>query len=289
MHSATSSIRVCVAPPRSLVICVLAGIALAAIVWTRPPSTQLNVANIQSLLPPGSVIRSLARLEMDGHAPAEAAVVAAVPSYPGPPATRDYAFILGFDRWTRRFARLYAQPLPGPLHLSVDAGFLIAGREAVVFSALQDDGRQAYQVVGSIRGVVRMLHRGLVSGRVLIDEPLLIENGVPPRALVWNGRRFGEQPLPTTIPTSSRGITWRYAVRNGEVIAPSFAVRLRVRQPLRLVGGRGRGTPIIVPDPRLDVVENGDYRARRPGVYRIRLLLPFALDENGYTLLVNVE
>ena len=58
--------------------------------------------------------------------------------------------------------------------------------------------------------------------------------------------------------------------------------------PERVPGGSSGGpTPIIIPDARLDIVEQG-YRARQPGTYTIRILLPSAPDQ-GTTLTLLVE
>ena len=64
-------------------------------------------------------------------------------------------------------------------------------------------------------------------------------------------------------------------------------VQVKLRQPVRLALSSGGPTPIIIPDARLDIVEQG-YRARWPGTYTIRILLPSDPDQ-GTTLTLLVE
>jgi len=64
-------------------------------------------------------------------------------------------------------------------------------------------------------------------------------------------------------------------------------LQVKLRQPVRLALNGGGPTPVIIPDVRLDILEQG-YRARKPGTYTIRILLPFAPDQ-GITLTIVVE
>ncbi len=192
---------------------------------------------------------------MDGRRPLETAVVAVVPAFPGATESSYYGFILGFDRWRRRYVRQYAEPLLGPIPLSPDAVPIAGGREAAIFSALRDDGSRVYQVVESNRGRLALVHQS-VPGQMIAELPV-----APP------------------------GVTWRYGVRAGTISARTAVLRLRPRQPVRLVASGGGPTPIVIPDARLDVLEQG-YRARKDGVYTIRILLPFAPDQDTTLTLV---
>lgn len=256
--------------------------------WTQLPGAQLTAGQVQELLPPGSTLHSFARVDLDGRPPQEVAVVAGVPRVPGGSFTY-YEFVFQYDPWRHRMVRAYAQPLSGPLALSVDGGRVIGNREAAIFVALHEDGVRSYRVVGSDGRSIRVLYAGHVMGRLFVADPLLIEASDPPRALAWDGRAFRGQPAPSSLPWARPGLLWRYSVRHGTVIARTAMVRLQPRQTLRLVATGGGSGAIVVPDLRLDVVENGGFRARVPGTYRIRLLIPFAPEDTPYVLTVIVE
>ena len=194
---------------------------------------------------------------MNGIPPLETAVVAVVPRYPAA-ADSDYlGFIVAYDTWRRRSERIYAQPLPGPIPLSPDAVLLGSGREAAVFSALRDDGTRVARVVGVVDGRVSVLEDETAAG------------------------------LLATLPPAVPGVTWQYRTHAGTISARTFVVQVKLRQPVRLALSSGGPTPIIIPDARLDIVEQG-YRARQPGTYTIRILLPSAPDQ-GTTLTLLVE
>ncbi len=230
--------------------------ALSAWTWS-PAAPPPSVTQLQGLLPRGSLLHSLVRLEMDGSSPLETAVVAVVPAFPGAAESTYYGFIFGFDKWRRRYVRQYAESLPGPIPLSPDAVPIAGGREAAILGALRDDGSRVYQVVESNRGRLVLVHQS-VADQVIAELPV-----APP------------------------GVTWRYGVRASTSSARTAVLRLRPRQPVRLVASGGGPTPIIIPDARLDVLEQG-YRARKDGVYTIRILLPFAPDHDT-TLTIVVE
>lgn len=277
-----------------IVFGVVAAGAAAWMISNRPSATPPSVAQIQDLLPAGSVLHSLARLEINGRPPREVAVVVGIPSFPGAGGYAYYGFIFARDRWRGRIVSAYAGPLPGTLPLSVDAGRLIGKHEAALFGAAHDDGAASYRVVAmrrSGRAQVLELH---TTGRIIVVDPVLVELVRRPdgpkaeRILAWNGRRFQERAdlAPVRLPPPSR--TWYYGVRNRLITAPVSVVRLQVRQPLRVSGtGPGRPSAIVVPDQGLDQVESG-YRARRPGTYRIRFLLPFS-SQDAFVLTVIVE
>ncbi len=225
--------------------------------WTRPPAAPPSVTQLQGLLPRGSLLHSLVRLEMDGAPPLETAVVAVVPAFPGAVESTYYGFVFGFDRWRRRFDRQYVEPLPGPIPLSPDAVPVSGAREAVIFGALLENGNRVTRVVESVRGRLSSL--------------------TDPRA----------RQVVAEIPAAPSGATWRYRVRGGTISAQTGVVRVRPRQPVRLVASGGGPIPIVIPDARLDVLEQG-YRARKDGVYTIRILLPFAPGQDT-TLTIVVE
>ena len=194
---------------------------------------------------------------MNGTPPLETAVVAVVPRYPGAADSAYVGFIVAYDTWRRRPERIYAQPLPGPIPLSPDAALLGSGREAAVFSALRDDGTRVAHVVGIVNGRIRVLEDETAAGLV------------------------------ATLPPAAPGITWQYRTHAGAISARTFLVQVKPRQPVRLALSSGGPTPIIIPDARLDIVEQG-YRARQPGTYTIRILLPSAPGQ-GTTLTLLVE
>ena len=232
-------------------------IVVAAAVWTRVPSAPPSVAQLQGLLPAGSVLRGLVRVEMNGSAPAESAVVALVPRYPGAADTQYFGFIFAYDAWRRKAMRIYAQPLLGPILALLDAAPLGGGREAAVFSVLRDDGTRVSQVVGVVRGRARPLDEATAAGVL------------------------------AKIPPAPPGVTWRFRTHGGTTTDQARSLRVRPRQPVRLSPSGGGPTPIIIPDSRLDIVEQG-YRARQPGTYTIRILLPSTPDA-GVTLTILVE
>lgn len=278
----------------SIVFGVAAAGAAAGVISNRPPAVPPSVAQIQDLLPAGSVLHSLARLEMNGRPPQEVALVVGVPVFPGTGKYAYYGFIYGRDPWRRRITRAYAEALPGPLPLSVDAGRLLGSREAAVFGAAHDDGGASFRVVGLRRSAPSVVYETQTVGRLIVVNDLLIEvvkrPDAPPdqRIFAWNGRRFQERPDIAPIHLPPAGRTWYYGVRNRSITAPVSMIRLSVRQPLRVSGtGPGRPGAIVIADQGLDQVESG-YRARRSGTYRIRFLLPFSAQSN-FVLTVIVE
>lgn len=274
----------------ALLTAAVTTVAIAAAVWSRPPRSAPGVGGILELLPPGSVLHSFMRVEMNSRPPQEVAVVAGVPQMPGSAAYTYVGFILAYDPWRHRFARVHAEALPGEVPLSVDGGRLIGGRDAAVFAAAHDNGDSTYRVVAMPRRTFAIVHSASVAGRAVAIDPFLIElvrgaDGPPrQRILAWDGQRFKERTDTGPVPLPPQGRTWYYGVRNGEIKAPASVVHLQVRQPLRVTGtGPGRPGAIVIPDPRLDLVESG-YRARYPGSYRIRVLLPLRSTETGFTL-----
>jgi hypothetical protein len=278
---------------RTMLIGILAAAAGAVALqawWTRPSGSPLSITQIHGLLPRGSLLHSMTRLEMDGRPPQEVAAVGVIPRYPGSNESVYFAFVFGYDRWQRRARALYAQPTSSPVPRPVDAVRLSGSREAALFGALHDDGTLSYHVLGMARGV-RVLHEGRVGvgSRLLIAEALLIEDGEQRRALGWNGRRFSERPLPAAFPHASPGLSWRYRVHKGMVFAQIPVVRLRPRQTLRVSRIGGGLIPIILPDQRLDVIGADVYRARSAGTYTIDILVPFTAPEQTYRLTLIVE
>lgn len=269
------------------VLAAIVTVTVAVIVWTRPPASPLTLTQVQNLLPPGSTLHSLVRLELDGRPPQEVAVVAAVPLRPGARDIAYYSFVFAYDRWRRRFVRAYEQSLPRT-PVSIDAGRLLGDRDAAVFTGLQDDATRFYRVVGLRGHQPRVVHEGLFSGVLIVADTFLIEDGVHRRALVWDGRRFGERTPPVYL-TVAQASTWRYGVRNGKVVAQTSTVRLVPRQVLHVARTGGGPTTAVVPDARLDLMEGGGYRARAPGIYTIRIVTPFVPVDQSYTLTVVVE
>ena len=127
----------------------------------------------------------------------------------------------------------------------------------MIFSGLTDDGTRAIEAVELARG----------QGRRLPESAARAAFGAIP------------QPVP--------GVTWRYVVRNGTVVARTSTVRLRLRQTLRVQASGGGPASVVLPDPRLDVVEGG-LRARTPGGYRIRVVTGLLPVEAAYSLTVIV-
>lgn len=133
-----------------------------------------------------------------------------------------------------------------------------------------------------------VIREGRSSGQLRLAGSLLIENGDQPKAFTWDGRRMIEQPAPAEASPVPASVTWRYGVRQGKVVARTSMVRLQPRQILRVSGVGGGATSIVIPDPRLDVLEVG-YRQRMPGTYTIRIVTPFTPLEQAYTLIVVVD
>ncbi len=281
-------------PPFWSIVVGLAAAGVAGVLANRAPGPTPTVAQIQELLPAGSVLHSVARLEMGGRPPREVAVVAGVPSVPGSGTYAYYGYIFARDRWRGRIVSRYSATLPGRLPLSVDAGRLIGKYEAVLFGAAHEDGAASYRVVAMRRFGRPLVTELNTAGRFIVVDPVLVEVVRRPdelaveRVLAWNGQRFQERADVALVRLPPPGRTWYYGVRNRLITAPSSEVRLKVRQPLRISGnGPGRPGVIVVPDQGLDQVESG-YRARRPGTYRIRLLLPFST-QDAFVLTVIVE
>ncbi len=281
------TLRPVVRPVLILLGVVTVGAMFAAYAASRTPSTPLTLAEVVGLLPRGSEVHSFVHLSLGVWLPSAAAVLVVIPRAPGSPETTYQTYVFAFDRWRQRYRAVYSAPLPGPIPVSVDAGRILGRLDVAIFSAIQDDGIRSYQLVGWRPGGVSVLYEGQLAGRLIVAEPLLIEDGPRRRALGWDGHRFREHPVPATLPLTSPGITWHYSVRGDTVQARNASVVLRPRQPLRLEGRRGGSIPIVIPDPRLDVLETG-YRARSPGTYTIRILIPFLPIDQAYPLTVVV-
>ncbi|MDQ7819698.1 MAG: hypothetical protein QN173_01060 [Armatimonadota bacterium] len=261
--------------------------ALAAgAAWLAVPVPAVSTGAILDLLPRGASIHSVVRLELDGGAPQEAAVVAAIPTAPGSRTVTHVALLVGSGRLRRRPAVLYRDLLPAPLPLSADAVDLGAGREAAVFSGRGEDGVTAYRVVGVTRGRVSVLREGRTPDRLRVDGRWIIES--TDTAWAWDGRAFRRRPPPADASGPWPAVSWHYGFRGDAVVAATDRVILHLRQPLRVVGGRGGVSALVVPDSRLDLVEQG-YRARRPGTYTIRVRMPLAPRSQEFVLTVEVR
>lgn len=246
---------------RSSLLAALAALLTAgALRWWIAAPPPLSPPQLLAALPPGSSVHSLVRLEMDGLPPGDAAAVVRIPAYPGARQLVPTALLYRYDRWRRRFIEIYRAPAPGTVPFSAEVAPAAGRLEAALFSGLDDDGALRSRVVALFRG-----------------RPLLLQEARRPWARQPDGP---PPPLPTA--------TWRYAVRAGTVTAPTAVVRLRVRQPLRIVAVGGGPASVVLPDPRLDLVEAG-YRSRTPGVYRVRIVTGFAPPEAAYVLTVIVE
>lgn len=221
-----------------------------------PPA--FGAGQVLARLPGGSSIHSLLRAELDGRGPSEVAAVARVPAFPGARETVYAAMIFRYDRLRRAYVEAYRAPPPGRVPFSVDAAAAGRGRDVVIFSGLHDDGTRAVHAVTLAGG----------KGRALPEaEARAVAGGLPP---------------------SLPAVTWRFAVRNGVVVARTPVVRVRVRQTVRVQSSGGGATAIILPDPRLDITESG-FRARTPGSYRIRVVTGLLPVEEAYRLTVVVE
>jgi len=266
---------------------VFLALIAAARWWTAPPPP-LTVNQILAMLPPGSSVHSLVRLELDGRPPAEAAVVARIPRLPGARESAPTALLYRYDRWRRLFAAIYRAPTPGAVPFSADAAQLLGGRDAAIFSGLDDDGSRAYRVIGLNGGQAAVLREARFAGTLHFAEPLLVERGpADTRAWRWNGGQW-EQAIPPDGPAPAPGVSWRYVVRNGQVVARADVVRLRPRQTLRVLAAGGGPATVVLPDAQLDVVEAG-FRQREPGTYRIRIVTPYAPPETAFVLTVIVS
>jgi hypothetical protein len=239
-----------------VLLAATASAAGAAFLRTAPPA--FGAGQVLARLPGGSSVHSFLRAELDGRAPTEIAAVARVPAFPGAQRTAYSALIFRYDRFRRVYVEAYRGPSPGRVPFSVDAVSAGRGREVVIFSGLNDDGTRAYQALTLAGGHGRPLPEAEVR-EVLSGMP------APPPA-----------------------VTWRYAVRNGLVVARTSVVRLRVKQTIRVQPAGGGPTSVVLPDPRLDVTESG-YRARMPGRYRIRVVTGLLPVEEAYSLTVLVE
>lgn len=268
---------------------VVAVAAAGGLWWERAGAASLTANQVLVRLPTGSSVHSLVRLDMDGRAPAEAAVVARVPAYPGSRDTAYTAMLFRYDRWRRTFTQIYQSPTPGTVPFSADAARLLNGRDVAIISGLHDDGTRSYRLIGMAGRRAIVLREQRFTGTLAFAEPLLVEQSTEgPRAYRWSGRTWLEESSPGTIGGTLPAVTWRYAVRNGEVVARANVQRLRPRQPLRVLAVGGGATSVVVPDSRLDVVEAG-FRQREPGTYRIRIVTGLKALDQAYTLTVIVD
>ena len=240
----------------AVLLAATASAAGAAFLRTIPPAFGAN--QVIGRLPRGTSIHSILRADLDGRSPAEVAAVARIPAFPGAREIVHTALIFRYDRLRREFVEVYRAATPGRVPFSVDAVTISSGREVVVFSGLNDDGTRAFEAVGFARGRASRLSESVA--------------------------REALSSIPEPIPT----VTWRYVVRNGEVVARTSTVRLRVRQTLRVQSSGGGPASVVLPDSRLDVVESG-LRARTPGRYRIRVVTGLLPVEEAYSLTVMVE
>jgi len=255
--------------------------------WSVPPAP-LTATQVLAALPQGSSVHSLVRLDLDGSPPAETAVVARIPRFPGARALTPTALLYRYDRWRRRYREVYRAPAPGTVPFSADAARLLQGRDAAIFSGLHDDGTQEYRVLGLRGGAVAVLREARFSGTLHVVDPLLVERRRrDTRAWRWTGGRWIAAD-PPHIPAVPPGVTWRYAVRHGQVVARQNVVHLRPRQSLRVLAVGGGPATVVLPDPRLDMGEAG-FRQREPGTYRIRIVTPYAPPEAAFVLTVVVS
>lgn len=239
-----------------MLLAVTATAAGAAFLRADPPA--FGAGQVLARLPGGSSIHSLLRAELDGRGPSEIAAVARVPAFPGAPETVYTALIFRYDRLRRAYVEVHRAAPPGRVPFSVDAAGVGRNRDVVIFSGLNDDGTRAVQAVTLAGGQARPLPEA---------ETREVFSGLPPA-------------LPA--------VSWRYAVRNGVVVARISVVRVRVRQTVRVQSSGGGPASFVLPDPRLDVTESG-FRARTPGRYRIRVLTGLLPVEEAYSLTVVVD
>lgn len=261
----------------------------AAVRWWNAAPPPLSANQVLALLPQGSSVHSLVRLEMDARPPSEVAVVARIPSFPRSTEFAAEARLYQYDRLRRHFTTAYRAENPGAVPFSADAARVLAGRDAAVFSGLHDDGTLGYRIVGLVRGRAAVLREQRLAGTVHLVEPAVIERrGEAVHALRWNGGSWIPDGTARTIPEAPAGVTWRYAVRNGQVLARTNVVHLRRRQPLRVLAAGGGPATVVLADSRLDVVETG-FRQREPGTYRIRIVTGFTPPDAAYVLTVVVD
>jgi hypothetical protein len=239
-----------------VLLAVTASAAGAALLRVDPPA--FGAGQVLARLPGGSSVHSLLRAELDGRGPAEIAAVARVPAFPGAPETVYTALIFRYDRLRRAYVQAYRAPSPGRIPFSVDAAGVARGRDAAIFSGLNDDGTRLVHAVTVAGGQGRLLPEA--DARALAAE---LSPGLP-------------------------AVTWRYVVRNGEVVSRTPLVRVQVRQTVRVQSSGGGPASVVLPDPRLDVTESG-FRARTAGSYRIRVVTGLLPVEQAYTLTVIVE
>src|SRR5574341_1827424 len=243
--------------------------ALGAVWWSYPPSTVMTTTQVLAALPPRSTLHSFVLADLESGPPLEAAAVALIPSFPGAADPGYTEIVARYDRWRHRLQIVYREPLSAAVPVSVDAGYVYGSREAVLFQRVTDDGHWAYRVVGMSGGRAAVLTQGTSADRMALADPLLIGPAAG-EALRWDGARFVSTPQPPAVSRPGPSVVWRFVLRSGAVWAWTDHVMLRPRQVLRLHRVGGGPTPIILPDARLDLVENG-YRARRPGTYAIRV------------------
>ncbi len=261
----------------------------AAARWWNDAPPPLSVNQVSALLPPGSSVHSLVRLDMDGRPPSEVAVVARIPPFPGARGLTATALLYRYDRPRRRYTAVYRAPAPGAVPFSADAGRLLAGRDAAVFSGLHDDGTLAYRIVGLVRSRTVVVREQRLAGTLHLAEPVVIEaRSDAVEAVRWNGGSWVADRPPEALPEVPSTVTWRYALRNEQVVARTNVVHLRPRQPLRVLPVGGGPATIVLPDARLEVVEAG-FRQREPGTYRIRIVTGFTPPEAAYVLTVIVD
>lgn len=239
-----------------VLLAVTASAAGAAYLGADPPA--FGSGQLLARLPGGATVHSLLRAELDGRGPAEVAAVARIPAFPGARESVYTALVFRYNRLRRVYAEAYRAPAPGRIPFSVDAVALGRGREGVIFSGLYDDGTRAVSVLAAADGGIRPLSEAQA--------------------------RAALARLPAPVPA----VTWRYAVRNGAVVARTSVVRVRIRQTVRVQPAGGGPASVVLPDPRLDVTESG-YRARMPGRYRIRVVTGLLPPEEAYSLTVVVD
>ncbi len=287
MPSATSSTPVSRVRASRVLAAGLTAAALAAVAWwwARPPAALLTAGQVVALMPTGSSLHSLARLDVDGGAPADVAAVVRIPPFPGARRSGYTELVARYNRWRHRLEVVFQRPLLEAVPVSVDAGRIIGGRDGAVFQSLDDDGRWSYRVVGLFNGAVAILAAGDSSQRVVLADPLVVDRGRA-HALVWDGTTFVQAAVPPVAPIPST-LTWRFRMHNGAVAARTNRVTLSPRQILQVLPVGGGQTPIVIADPRLDIVENG-FRTRHEGIYTIRILVSSTPIENAYVLTVVV-
>ncbi|MDQ7849083.1 MAG: hypothetical protein QN152_06545 [Armatimonadota bacterium] len=259
---------------------VLAG-GVALLWWQGAPPAS---PPLSTLLPPGSVVTSQGRVELDGRPPQEIAATAYLPAYPEGPANLRRAVLAGYDRWRRRWRLLMLLPL-AQIPASLQAGPLLGGRDAVVFPEYATNGTVRYRVVGLRRGRPVVLHVGQSRGTVEVVGGVIAERDpAGARGLRWDGRRFRPVPPPPPVPPA---LVWRYWTDRDGV--PHGEADLVVLVPgQRLVPVRQGGGPTVVPIPDANLhVLDGAFRAHRPGTYSV--IIPDFLNRPGGSFRLTVE